>query len=415
MVALVAGPARAATSEEVAAATTLLSQKRLDEAQALIERLRAQPDPPLQVLFLSGMLRIERGDYVAAADEFRRMLQQDPGLLRPRLELARALFLAGDYQASLYHFEQVLSAPLPETVRANVLTYVAAIRERSPTLVISLDLVADSNPKQATSSETVEIGGLPYRLNPDAREESSQGLAVTARAKVPFGTEGAWFVRGYAEAYDYSGRELDFAYVQALGGRHVNLGAHGIDLEVGGHYASYQGKDLYAGVNAILTDFIRLRPNLTLTASLDARQLDYDRYPFLDGWQYLESAELRYALSPRQSLRGGGWLIQGKAEDEAFAFDGYGLSARFIQEWRGGWISSVLAQYSRYAFQAPDPFFGVERDDHEVRAELMLTNRRLMFRGLLPTVTLGYVNRSSNIELYAFDRTYLRAGLTKEF
>ena len=413
--ALAGSPARAASQEDVDYATGLLVQRRIDEAEALVRRLRAEPNPPLQVVFLSGMILIERGRYMDAAEEFRRMLQQDPSLLRPRLELGRALYLAGEYQAARYNFEQVLSVPLPEAVRANVLRYVNAIREREPSLIISLDLVFDSNPRQATSSETVEIGGKLYTLNADARERSSRGLGVKASGKLPFGPDRAWFVRGYAEAYDYSGRELDFAYLQALGGRHFNVGPHSLDLAAGGHYAAYQGTDLYRGPNMVVTDFIRLRQNLTLTASVDARELVYDQYAFLDGWQYVESAELRYALSPRQSLRGGGQLVQSDAEQDAFAFDGYGVNARYIQEWSGGWISSIFGQYAAYRYRAIDPFFDAQRSDTEWRAELMLTNRKLMFRNAAPTITLGYVDRNSNIELYAFQRGYVRLGITKEF
>ena len=415
LLALMGGTAQAAAEEDVDQATRLLAEGRLDEAEALVQRLRSEPQPPLQVIFLSGMIRIERGRYLDAAAEFRRMLQQDPSLLRPRLELGRALFLAGEYQAALYNFEQALSVPLPDAVRENVLSYVNAIRDYEPSLIISVDLVYDSNPKQATSSDTVEIGGRLYRLNADAQEQSSVGLGVKASGKLPFGDDRAWFVRGYTEAYDYSNRDLDFAYLQGLAGRHFALGPHGIDVEVGGHYASYQGNDLYRGLNAIVTDFIRLRTNLTLTAAVDARQLDYYDYPFLDGWQYIESAELRYALTPQQSLRGGGLLIQSIASDEAFSFDGYGLNARYVQEWSGGWISSVSGQYARYRYRAADPFFGDRRDDTEWRTELMLTNRKLVFRGAAPTLTLGYVDRGSNIELYAFNRTYVRVGITKEF
>ena len=98
-------------------------------------RLRRADPPALQVLFLSGAIALARGKYEDAAAEFRLMLVRDPTLLRPRLELARALYLAGDYQTARYHFEQVLSAPLPEPVRNNVLAYLTQIRERVPSLV----------------------------------------------------------------------------------------------------------------------------------------------------------------------------------------------------------------------------------------------------------------------------------------
>src|SRR5215831_914058 len=104
--------------DEIALATRLLETGRIEEAQTIVSRLRATPDPPLQVLFLSGALYSLTGHYREAAEEFRLMLARDPTLLRPRLELARALFLARQYNAARYHFEQVLASPLPPARRA---------------------------------------------------------------------------------------------------------------------------------------------------------------------------------------------------------------------------------------------------------------------------------------------------------
>ena len=154
--------------EQIAEATRLLESGRVDKAQSIVSRLRAAPNPGLQVLFLSGALYAMKGRYRDAAEEFRLMLARDPTLVRPRLELARALFLAREYNAARYHFEQVLASPLPDMVRANVLTYLTLIRERVPSFAFSFDIVADSNPKQATSTQIVEIGGLLYQLNQSA-------------------------------------------------------------------------------------------------------------------------------------------------------------------------------------------------------------------------------------------------------
>ncbi len=410
-----AAPLHAVTEEEIAQATRLLEAGRLDEAQALVRRLRAEPSPPLQVLFLSGMIQLQQGRYEQAAEEFRLMLTRDPTLLRPRLELARALFLARDYAASLYNFEQVLAAPLPENVRANVLAYVTQIRDYVPRFAVSLEFIADSNPKQATASENVQIGGRLYRLNPDAQARSAQGVVLTAQGRVPLPEDPSLFLTGYLETYDYSGRDLDFSYVQVLAGKHLNFGPNGVDLQLGGHYAAYQGNDLYDGITWRVTDFLRLRQNLTCTLSVDARSLNYRNYSYLNGWQYVGGAELRYAVTPASSLRGGLLLLQGNARDEAFSFSGYALSARYTHEWAGGWIGSVSTQYARYDFDAADPFFAQVRADRESRVEATLTSRRLIFRGFLPTLTLGYVERDSNIELYAFNRTFVRLGITREF
>jgi len=149
---------------QITEATRLLENGRIEEAQAIVSRLRTSPDPPLQVLFLSGALYSIRERYGEAAEEFRLILARDPTPVRPRLELARALFMARQYAAARYHFEQVLASPLPEAVKANVLAYLTLIRERVPSFAFSFDIVSDSNPKQATSSSIVEIGGLLYQL-----------------------------------------------------------------------------------------------------------------------------------------------------------------------------------------------------------------------------------------------------------
>src|SRR5690606_27349475 len=145
------------------------------ELKAAEARLFLDPTD-LQTQFTRGMLLAELGRYLEAADAFRRMLAQDPRLLRPRLELGRVLMLAKDYDGARYNFEQVLAHELPEGVRRTVLGVLSRIREELPSLTASIDIVFDSNANQATSVDEVEIDGVRYRLNADAREKSSTGV-----------------------------------------------------------------------------------------------------------------------------------------------------------------------------------------------------------------------------------------------
>jgi outer membrane protein len=405
----------ATTDEDIATATALFASGRLDEAEALVTTLRQTEPPPLQVLFLSGAISLARGKYEDAAAEFRRMLVRDPTLLRPRLELARALYLAGDYQTARYHFEQVLSAPLPEQVRANVLAYLTLIRERVPSLVLSFDLIVDSNPKQATSADFVEIGGRLFRVTDSSQAHPGTGTLTTAYGKLPLPSDPSWFATAYLELFDFAGRSMDSSYAQALAGKHFNWGAHGVDVQVGGHYAGFQGSDLYTGLNWRVTDFIRLHPNVSLTFGADARDLEYRQYGYLSGWQYVAFTELYAALTPTQSISGGLSWIRDDAAEAPYAFQGPAAQLRYVQEWSGGWIGALFVRYSQFRFDAPDPFFGVTRDDTEQRYEISVTSRRLQYRGFAPRFTLGWVEHQSNIPIYAFNRGYVRLGVTKEF
>jgi hypothetical protein len=415
LVCALASSAIAAQRDEVELATSLFARGKIDEAEAIVRRLLREEPPDLQVVFLAGVIDIERGRYLEAADEFRLILARDPRLLRPRLELARALYLAKDYEAARYNFEQVLAAPIPDAVRQKVLWYIDQIRERVPTFAFSVDLVWDFNPNQVTSSQTVDIGGRLYFLTPSAQAEEATGLVLSAFGKLPLPQDPSWFATGYIENQDYSGGQQDQTYVQLMGGKHFNAGPHGIDLQVGGHYGAYQGSDLYSGGLARVTDFIRIRPNLFTVLSGEAAQFTYPDFSYLDGWQFTGAVEMRYALSLTQSMRAGIGFYRRVAEELPYSFTGPLGSIRYSQEWSGGWLASGLLQYGSYDYGGNDPFFGLSRFDREWRWELSIANRRLALRGMLPRVTVGAVDHQSNIPLYEFSRTYIRLGISKEF
>ena len=407
--------ASAQRSAGVSDIEALLAANRLEEAEALVAQLRAAPAPDPQTIFLSGMIHVARGRYMQAAEEFRLMLAHDPTLLRPRLELARALYLAHDYQGARYHFEQVLAAPLPDTVRQNVLAFIGDIRNRVPSFAFTLDLVSDTNPKQATSSESIEIAGQRFVLSPDSRAQEEIGLLATVQAKFPIPSNPELYASGYVEVYDYPQRDLDQLYLQIMGGKYFPGARHEFNVEAGMHYGSYQGRTLYSGPAARMAYGVRLRPNVFLTVSLDAREFTYDDYEYLTGWQTSQSVELRYAISTDKSVRPGLFLVQRDAAEDPYAYDGAGLSLRYVQEWRGGWIASLYGQYASYRYRAADLLAGIRRNDDEWRVELTLANRLLTFKGFAPRLTLGAAERDSDIDLYAYDRRYVRVGFTREF
>jgi tetratricopeptide (TPR) repeat protein len=403
------------SSQEIVEATRLFEQGRFQEAAPLIARLRSVPEPSLQVLFLSGALYLVQGRYREAAEEFRLMLARDPSLVRPRLELARALFLAGDYQTARYHFEQVLASPLPPRVQSNILNFILMIREQLPSFAFTFDVVSDSNPKQATSSEVVIIGGLPFVLSDSSRADSARGVMLTGYGKVPLPKDRTWYGRGYLERTEYPGSELDFTYGHLGAGKLLPMGRHRVELEAGAHVAHYAKETLYHGGSARISDFIRVLPTWAVTIAADAKQLRYRDLPFLSGWQRVGSAELRHAIDPQSSLAIGASYVNSIAQEDAYSYNGAAGSVRYVREWKGGWIGSLSYQYGQQEYDEADPFFGVERDDRESRAELGITNRLLSYRSVAPRLTIGTTERKSNIDLYSYRRTFVRVGLVTEF
>jgi outer membrane protein len=388
------------------------------DAEAFLQQVEAQlaaDENDLQLIFTQGMLLAELGRYREAADAFRKMLTRDPDLLRPRLELARVLMTAGDYNSARYHFEQVLAHELPETVRLNVLRMLAVIREESPSFDFTLELVFDSNPKQATSSKEVEIDGLVFRLDEDARASSETGLRFLLDGRVPIGKPPLWFMRGYGEHLEFNGNNLDFTYLQFAGGRNFPFKDQTLTLEAGYHWSWYQHEPLYHGALWTASYFRSLRPDISLHLNLSGLQLIYPEYAYRNGWQHTPSATIVFASSLKSRwVAGMGYTIN-RARESIYSFDQPYVNLRYVREWPGGWITGIGMKASWIEYKDKEPFFGVTRSEREIRFEADVLNRRIRLWRLTPQFLVGYVDRASNLNLYTWKRSYVRLGMTAEF
>ena len=387
----------------------------LDALLEDVESRLASGSDDLQLIFIHGMLLAEQGRFREAADAFRNMLSRDPGLLRPRLELARTLMHSRDFDGARYHFEQVLAHELPDPVRRNVLHLLAFIREESPSFSWTMELVFDSNPKQATSSREVEIDGMVFRLSDDARANSETGLRFVLDGRVPLGDPALWFARGHIEHQEFDGKELDFSYLQLAGGRHFRLENQTVTLEAGYHWSLYQHTQLYHGVLWTAGYYRSLRPDLSMRLNLSGLQLNYFDYTHLDGWQHTPSATLIYAASPKTRWHAEMGYIINRAGESSYSFDQPYVNLRYVREWTGGWITGAGVKTSWIEYKDIDPFFRETRREREIRLEADLLNRHIRFWRLSPRLLVGYAERDSNLDFYTWERSYVRVGMTAEF
>ena len=145
--------------------------------------VRAQPIPQFGELdarigrvFRDGMTSYAARDYGRAEALFRQILDQDPELLRVRLELARTLFMARKDEQADYHFRLAAGKRPPALVMRNIVRFREAIRgRRAWRFDVDVGFAPDSNINSATDKETVEINGLPFKLDANGRARSGTG------------------------------------------------------------------------------------------------------------------------------------------------------------------------------------------------------------------------------------------------
>ena len=122
----------------------LVNKGRYTEALDILRPLaKAHPDNT-DVLFLTGLAAIEAArrlpaekekEKIALLDEaiaaLRAILVDKPGLVRVRLELARAFFFKSEDRLARRHFEQVLAGKPPKLVAANINRFLRTMRART--------------------------------------------------------------------------------------------------------------------------------------------------------------------------------------------------------------------------------------------------------------------------------------------
>ena len=180
----------------VAARARLLLRARrpVQALKALQPAVKAKPND-LTLLFLVGRAGLaaagrkgiddkNRTAFLdAAIAALRRMLVIRPGLVRARLELARAFFLKREDTLARRHFERVLAGKPPPAVVANVGRYLGAIRARKRwSAYFGFALAPDTNVGAASDADTVWLPAfgtvLPFRISDESRPSSGIGLLV---------------------------------------------------------------------------------------------------------------------------------------------------------------------------------------------------------------------------------------------
>lgn len=180
-------------------ARILVQSRKFNEALAVLRPLKKSHPDQTDVLFLIGISAVGASEAAqtekektALLDEaiaaFRKILINRPGLVRVRLELARAFFLKGDDDLSRKHFESVLAGKPPAAVAANVRRFLNVIRERRRwNAYFGFTLAPDTNINSQSDEEIIwlNIAGqlLPFRREGDFGAKSGIGVLLWGGAE----------------------------------------------------------------------------------------------------------------------------------------------------------------------------------------------------------------------------------------
>lgn len=398
-------------------AGSMVERGDFDNAESILTKLPKMSRVELEIerWFLLGQISARRGDYYTAIKIFRKILDDQPDLARIRFELAICYMKTGHWYRADYHLRLAMAGDnLPDDVRKMMSYYRYIIRQNKNWNVwFNFGAAPDNNVNQATGG-TECVNTI---FGPMCREllepESAVGMNFILGGNYEFKFGEHWHWKTDANIYTniYNKHKFDDLYLStSTGPRYVwNNG----DVWLAGVVARrWYGWDRYnwsAGLKLDTNyDFTR-----KLSAGLSLRILNnkYDEYgPWMNGQTYSANSRLSYSLDATKYIVLRGGIERETAKDDVYA------------NWRPSvGIGFGVALPYGFDIYAEPSFYWTNYDgerwvvdngnftkkvakDFNQRYSISLSNHKFDIWGFVPTLTVSYSRRDSNIWQREYDK-----------
>ena len=427
-------PPSPAPATDVSSAQSLVKAGKFEEALTVLRPLARGRTVEANVLFLIGLAATGASQQPDLADDEREalldeaiaslhtMLIDRPGLVRVRLELARAFFLKGEDSLARRHFERVLAGKPVAPVVANVQRFLAEIRARRRwTMYLGAAMSPDSNIGGASDEQIIYINDLPFRR--DAEELTTSGIGVSVwtggEYQHPLGDRLRLRLGGDLSRQDYGGRKFDQTFVSAhIGPRWLVDKDTDVSLVASARRRWTGTAPSYDDLGVRVEAGRRLTPRIRVSGRASWYHRDYRTRDFLDG------PVLNFTL-------GGSWVILPILRADGAA--GYARERPRSETWRNAsrWMRLGASVALPLGFTVGGsgelrwtdyegnwfPFTrdGAPRKDRTRILRATVHNRAFTLFGFSPQLVVTNEARDTNAQLYDYKRTRAELRAVRQF
>lgn len=353
-----------------------------------------------------------------AALLLRRLLDEKPDAVVPRLELAHAMQLLGDADAALRELRAAQASGLPPAVARLVDRYSQALRAARPFgASFEFAVAPNSNINRATRSDTLGTIFGDFDIDRDSKAKSGTGVSLRGQAyrRLRLGNGDVSFLArlsGFGDLY----RKTQFNDVAADfgAGPELRLGRNQLNFEIGATQRWFGQKQFMRSVRSVATWLRPLGDQTQLRLSGSAALIDNQFNDVQDGKAYWGRVAVERALSPTTGVG-----INLAVDRQALKDPGYSTTG-----WRAGLIGwrevgrmTLSGEFELGRLRADDRLvlFPHKRSERYSRLSLGATFRQLQFRGFAPIARFSVERNRSTIEFYDFSRTRSEIGFVRAF
>ena len=425
MFGMLATNATAQTTSTVDTLKNLVETKQYEQAYALggASQLELEGTPSFDYYF--GLAALESGHYYEATFALERAAIARPDQSRIRLELARAFFLANDFDAARAQFTSVLDENPPPEVKANINAYLKRMNdvERGAGQRVQFFVEAasghDDNINSATGAGAINTPFGTFALSENGQAQKDDYLSLGAGAAIvhpfsktasgDFSVTTSFRANKDQQTFNLGVARVETGYGQNYDHDHWRLGARVQVVTL--------DKDRFQNAYGVIGNWSHDLGDGWVTALTGgATTLRFKGDSVRDTDQYLGAASVS-----KQFGRFAHSFTAYGADEEArddklgahnthtFYGAAYGVQMTLTPELSP--FVSVSVQKTRY--DKPHPVFAIKRDDDQYAARLGVT--WTLLQHMLVRAEYRYTNVDSNIRVFKYDRNEIEAGLRYAF
>lgn len=388
-------------------------------AESAYEALSRDPDGDVRAAALFGhaMLLSRTGQHADAATLLRRLLDEQPGAARARLELAGILVQLGDESAAAHELRSVSAGKLPPDVARLVERWSEALRARKPWgFSLEFALAPDSNINRATRSNGLDTVFGEFDIVEEAKATSGVGVALRGRAfrRVALNDNFKLLAQLTTSADLYRKGDFNLVSAEAAIGPELTVADVRVHAEAGVGQSWFGGKPLARSFRFSTSARRSFGMRTAVSVRGTLARVDHRINPLLSGRQVSLSLSAERALSSRNGIVASGAIDRFKARDSGHSTASWRAGFQFWQDIGRATVFAGI-ESGRLEGDGRLALLPEARQDRLCRFSVGGVFRSWTFQGLAPFVRLAREKNRSNIAFYDYARTRTEFGFNRTF
>ncbi len=389
------------------------------KAQDILFKMPQTNSLPIEIerWYLLAQIEQKKGNVDEAIKIYRKILDDQPDLAKIRYELAICYMEKHQWYRADYHLRLAMAgSDIPPEIKQRMMYLRYIVRQNKRwNIWFNFGAAPDTNVNQATGGKECVItdiyGNMACRNLPEP--ERAVGYNFLLGGNYEFKLSDSWRWKSDANIYTniYDKHDFDDLYLSASTGPRYVWERGDIWL-AGVANRRWYGWDRYnwalGGKLDVNYDWTRKLSSGLLFRIMDNKFDEYGQY--MDGQTYTTMPHVSYSIDSTTYIVLRGTLEHETAKYDAYANNKYGFSVGIGSELGYGFHVYLEPNFLWTRYQGDRiyikdnvPVLGKEHDFLQ-RYSLSLSNNKFDFWGFVPTITVSYTNKDSNIHTREYEK-----------